>query len=147
MATCSLSDVGVRGGAPAHIAGAMGISPKCLKTGIDGYTAAGEESILVSAFAAHAHQQCPVRRPTLAVEWNRGPSYAVMPREELSTHWRWVIEWNDVHVGAVTFRVLDQAAFYSGVEVCGALTALPSTCAPDGPARRRSTRDDHRPPQ
>jgi hypothetical protein len=51
----------------------------------------------------------PFAVPTVAIDWTRRPAYAVVPRQELSRDRSRLIRWLDLHMGPVTFQVLDQA--------------------------------------
>lgn len=55
--------------------------------------------------------------PTVAIDWTRRPAYAVVPRQELSRDRARQLRWLDVHMGPVTFQVLDQAGCVSTVEL------------------------------
>lgn len=51
----------------------------------------------------------PFALPTVAIDWLRRPTYAVVPRQGLSRDRSRQIRWLDLHMGPVTFQVLDQA--------------------------------------
>jgi hypothetical protein len=71
----------------------------------------------------------PFALPTVAIDWIRRPAYAVVPRQELSRDKSRQVRWLDLHMGPVTFQVLDQAgclgavallrsAHQTAIEVC-----------------------------
>lgn len=53
--------------------------------------------------------------PTVAIDWMRRPAYAVVPRQEPSRDRTRELRWLDLHMGPVTFQVLDQAGALSAV--------------------------------
>ncbi|WP_232076819.1 hypothetical protein [Mycobacterium gallinarum] len=59
----------------------------------------------------------PFALPTVAIDWMRRPAYAVVPRQELSRDRARQLRWLDLHMGPVTFQILDQAGGISAVEL------------------------------
>lgn len=59
----------------------------------------------------------PFALPTVAIDWTRRPAYAVVPRQELSRDRSRQVKWLDLHMGPVTFQILDQAGCLSAVEL------------------------------
>lgn len=57
----------------------------------------------------------PFALPTVAIDWTRRPAYAVVPRQELSRDRSRQVRWLDLHMGPVTFQVLDQAGCLGAV--------------------------------
>jgi hypothetical protein len=57
----------------------------------------------------------PFALPTVAIDWTRRPAYAVVPRQELSRDHSRQLRWLDLHMGPVTFQVLDQAGCLGAV--------------------------------
>jgi len=57
----------------------------------------------------------PFALPTVAIDWTRRPAYAVVPRQELSRDKSRQQRWLDLHMGPVTFQVLDQAGCLGAV--------------------------------
>ena len=57
----------------------------------------------------------PFALPTVAIDWTRRPAYAVVPRQELSRDRSRQLRWLDLHMGPVTFQVLDQAGCLGAV--------------------------------
>jgi hypothetical protein len=90
----------------------------------------------------------PFAVPTVAIDWMRRPAYAVVPRQELSRDRTRQIRWLDVHLGPVTFQILDQDGAVSAVDL---LTKAHRTAAQvflDGPDFAADPRDrDYTPPQ
>ena len=87
-------------------------------------------------------------QPTIAIEWTRRPSYAVMPRSTMAPDKSRTLRWTDVYMGPVTFQVLDRAAFHSAVEVLQLAHNITVAVCPDGPRFAADpTADDYRPTQ
>ncbi len=59
----------------------------------------------------------PFAMPTVAIDWMRRPAYAVVPRQELSRDRARQLRWLDLHMGPVTFQILDQAGGIGAVEL------------------------------
>lgn len=59
----------------------------------------------------------PFALPTVAIDWTRRPAYAVVPRQELSRDRSRRQRWLDLHMGPVTFQVLDQEGCRGAVEL------------------------------
>ena len=57
----------------------------------------------------------PFALPTVAIDWTRRPAYAVVPRQELSRDRSRQLRWLDLHMGPVTFQMLDQAGCLGAV--------------------------------
>lgn len=90
----------------------------------------------------------PFAVPTVAIDWMRRPAYAVVPRQELSRDRTRQIRWLDLHLGPVTFQILDQDGAVSAVDL---LTKAHRTAARvflDGPDFAADPRDrDYAPPK
>ncbi|WP_235718656.1 hypothetical protein [Mycolicibacterium goodii] len=77
----------------------------------------------------------------MAIDWMRRPAYAVVPRQELSRDRTRQIRWLDLHMGPVTFQILDQDGAVSAVDL---LTTAHRTAAQvflDGPDFAGDPRD------
>lgn len=59
----------------------------------------------------------PFALPTVAIDWTRRPAYAVVPRQELSRDGSRQLRWLDLHMGPVTFQILDQAGCGGAVQL------------------------------
>jgi hypothetical protein len=57
--------------------------------------------------------QDPYGRPTIAVDWTSRPSYAVIPQSRHVEDKRLTLHWTDVHMGPITWQILDRTAFDS----------------------------------
>jgi hypothetical protein len=57
----------------------------------------------------------PFALPTVAIDWTRRPAYAVVPRQELARDGSRQVRWLDLHMGPVTFQILDQAGCLGAV--------------------------------
>ena len=57
----------------------------------------------------------PFALPTVAIDWTRRPAYAVVPRQELARDRSRQVRWLDLHMGPVTFQLLDQAGCLGAV--------------------------------
>lgn len=57
----------------------------------------------------------PFARATVSIDWTRRPAYAVVPRQELAKNKAREIRWLDLHMGPVTFQILDQTGCLSAI--------------------------------
>lgn len=93
-----------------------------------------------------AHE--PFVQQTIALDWTRRATYAVVPREELARDRRRTIRWIDIHCGPCTWQVLDRAGYDSAVELLRRAHSTAVHVFADGPAFGTDpTRDDFQPPQ
>lgn len=90
----------------------------------------------------------PFAQQTIALDWTRRATYAVVAREELARDRRRMIRWIDIHCGPCTWQILDQDGYQSAV---GLLRRAHSTAIhvfPDGATFSTDpTHDDYQPPQ
>lgn len=90
----------------------------------------------------------PFAQQTIALDWTRRATYAVVAREELARDRRRMIRWIDVHVGPCTFQILDQAGYQSAVGLLRRAHSTGIHVFTDGATFDADpTRDDYRPPQ
>lgn len=90
----------------------------------------------------------PFAVPTVAIDWMRRPAYAVVPRQELSRDRSRQIRWLDLHMGPVTFQILDQAGGVSAVELLTMAYRTGVQVFLDGPAFADDPSDpDYAPPK
>ncbi len=89
----------------------------------------------------------PFAVPTVAIDWMRRPAYAVVPRQELSRDRGRQLRWLDLHMGPITFQVLDQAGAVSTVELLTTAHRTGVQVFLDGPDFAADPRDrDYTPP-
>jgi hypothetical protein len=85
---------------------------------------------------------------TLALDWTRRVSYAVVTREELSRDKRRMFRWLDLHMGPVTWQILDQEGYKSALEILRRAHKTATHIFLDGPKFRADpTRADYQPPK
>jgi hypothetical protein len=90
----------------------------------------------------------PGVQQTLSLDWTRRAPYAVVPREELSADKRRVIRWIDIHMGPVTWQILDQEGYKSALDILRLAHKTAVHVFNDGRKFRADpTRDDYTPPQ
>jgi len=112
---------------------------------LEGFSAARNTLMWVPAEVRPAEPD-PYDQPTIAVEWTRRPSYAVMPREKVAIDKRTKLMWTDIYMGPLTFQVLDRAAFHSATELLReAHRTTVAVCLDGGKFRADPTRDDYEP--
>jgi len=90
----------------------------------------------------------PFAVPTTAIDWMRRPAYAVVPRQELSRDRTRQIRWLDLHLGPITFQILDQDGAVSAVDLLTKAHRTATQVFLDGPDFAADPRDqDYPPPQ
>lgn len=75
----------------------------------------------------------PFAVPTVAIDWSRRPAYAVVPRQELSRDRARQLRWLDLHMGPVTFQILDQAGCAGTVDLLRTAHRTATQVFLDGP--------------
>ncbi len=55
----------------------------------------------------------PYGQPTIAVDWTSRPNYAAIPQTRVTDDQRRTLRWTDVHMGPLTWQILDRAAFHA----------------------------------
>lgn len=89
----------------------------------------------------------PFALPTVAIDWTRRPAYAVVPRQELSRDRARELRWLDLHMGPVTFQVLDHAGCLGAVALLRSAHRTGIKVFLDGPRFAKDpTRSDYTPP-
>ncbi len=93
------------------------LSAQAIQGVLEGFSAAREAMALIPRQipAPAATVSDPFALPTVAIDWMRRPGYAVVPRQELSRDRTRQIRWLDLHMGPVTFQILDQAGCLGAV--------------------------------
>jgi hypothetical protein len=90
----------------------------------------------------------PFAHQTLALDWTRRVSYAIVAREELSRDKLRLLRWLDIFMGPVTCQILDQTGYRSALEILRRAHATATHVFLDGSKFRADpTRDDYRPPK
>lgn len=90
----------------------------------------------------------PFAYQALALTWKYRPTYAVVPRQELSSDKRRTIRWIDIHMGPVTWQILDQAGYRSALEILRRAHSTAISEFSDGEQFKADpTSDDYTPPQ
>ncbi len=86
--------------------------------------------------------------PTVAIDWNRRPAYAVVPRQELSRNRARQLKWLDLHMGPVTFQILDQIGCAGTVDLLRTAHRTAIQVFLDGPEYAKDPTDsDYQPPK
>lgn len=89
----------------------------------------------------------PFALSAVAIDWTRRPAYAVVPRQELSRDRARQLKWLDLHMGPVTFQILDQAGCAGAVDLLQAAHCTAIQVFQDGPEHAQDpTEDDYAPP-
>jgi hypothetical protein len=93
------------------------LSAQAIQGVLEGFSAARETMALIPRqIPAPAPTVAdPFALPTVAIDWTRRPAYAVVPRQELSRDRSLQVRWLDLHMGPVTFQILDQAGCVGAV--------------------------------
>ena len=90
----------------------------------------------------------PYGQPTIAVDWTSRPNYAAIPQSRVTDDQRRTLRWTDVHMGPLTWQILDRAAFHALTSILRDVhrTAV-VVCLDGGKYRADPTADDHVPTQ
>jgi hypothetical protein len=89
----------------------------------------------------------PFALPTVAIDWTRRPAYAVVPRQELARDRSRQVRWLDLHMGPVTFQLLDQAGCLGAVALLRTAHFTAIQVFLDGPQFDKDpTENDYTPP-
>ncbi len=75
----------------------------------------------------------PFAHSTVSIDWTRRPSYAVVPRQELAKNRAREIRWLDLHMGPVTFQILDQEGCLSATALLRTAHLTAAQVCLDGP--------------
>jgi hypothetical protein len=116
---------------------------------LEGFSAARSAMTLIPRQipAAPPAAADPFALPTVAIDWTRRPAYAVVPRQELSRDRKRQLKWLDLHMGPVTFQILDQAGCVGAVEILQAAHHTATRVFLDGPEHAQDpTENDYTPP-
>jgi hypothetical protein len=116
---------------------------------LEGFSAARSAMTLIPRQipAAPPDTADPFALPTVAIDWMRRPAYAVVPRQELSRDRSRQLRWLDLHMGPVTFQILDQAGCLGGVTLLRTAHRMATKVFLDGPRFKQDpTRSDYTPP-
>lgn len=89
----------------------------------------------------------PYGQPAVAVEWTHRPNYAVIPQSRMSDAHRRTLAWFDLHMGPITWQVLDRTAYHSLAAVLAEVHRTAVAVCLDGPDHSADpTSDDYTPP-
>ncbi|MDP7707452.1 hypothetical protein [Mycobacterium sp. TY815] len=90
----------------------------------------------------------PFAVQTIALDWTRGVSYAVLAREELARDRTRTLRWIDLHCGPCTWQILDQEGYASALELLRRAHRTAVHVFADGSTHSDDpTLDDYRPRQ
>lgn len=103
-----------------------------------------------TAAAPHPAAPTPALEPfaaqTIALDWTRRASYAVVARDELARDRRRQLHWIDIHCGPCTWQILDQDGYHSAVDLLRRAHSTAVHVFTDGPRFSADpTLDDYRP--
>lgn len=88
----------------------------------------------------------PFAAQTIALDWTRRASYAVLARDELARDRRRQLNWIDIHCGPCTWQILDQDGYHSAVDLLRRAHSTAVHVFTDGPRFSADpTLDDYRP--
>ena len=118
------------------------LSAQAIQGVLEGFSAARSAMTLIPRQipAPPSRRADPFALPTVAIDWTRRPAYAVVPRQELSRDRSRQLRWLDLHMGPVTFQILDQAGCVGAV---AASPYRPPHRDPGLPGRPRSRPGPH----
>lgn len=88
----------------------------------------------------------PFAAQTIALDWTRRASYAVLARDELARDRRRQLNWIDIHCGPCTWQILDRDGYHSAVDLLRRAHSTAVHVFTDGPRFSADpTLDDYRP--
>jgi hypothetical protein len=67
--------------------------------------------------AAPPPPQTPCALPTLAIDWTRRPTYAVLPQAGPNRIKTAIVHWVDLHTGPITWQIRDQIGLTSTLDL------------------------------
>ncbi|WP_327139287.1 hypothetical protein [Nocardia sp. NBC_01327] len=84
---------------------------------------------------------------TLALTWTWPTDYAVVHRSAYNQTWKRTVHWVDLHMGPVTFQILDHTGYHAAVELLrDAHRTAVVVCSDGGRWRADPTRPDYQRP-
>ena len=90
----------------------------------------------------------PFAPTTLAVDWTRRPTYAVVPQSGPSKSGGNILNWVDLYTGPLTWRIRDHAGLRSTIELLAKAHKTAIAVCPDGDRYSADpTTDDHKRPE
>ncbi|MGY4646249.1 hypothetical protein [Mycobacterium sp. URHB0021] len=90
----------------------------------------------------------PYGQPTIAVDWTSRPNYAAIPQSRVTDDQRRTLRWTDVHMGPLTWQILDRAAFHALTSILRDVHRTAIVVCLDGSKHRADpTADDYVPTQ
>jgi|JI10StandDraft_1071094.scaffolds.fasta_scaffold18126_10 hypothetical protein len=90
----------------------------------------------------------PYGQPTIAVDWTTRPNYAAIPQSRIADDQRHTLRWTELHMGPLTWQILDRAAFHALTGILRDVHATASVVCLDGSKHRADpTADDYVPAQ
>ncbi|HEX7823656.1 MAG TPA: hypothetical protein VF477_02015 [Mycobacterium sp.] len=125
------------------------LSAQAVQGVLEGFSAAREAMALIPRQipAPASTVTDPFALPTVAIDWTRRPAYAVVPRQELSRDHSRQVRWLDLHMGPVTFQILDQTGCLGAVALLRTAHRTGVKVFLDGPRFKADpTRSDYTPP-
>lgn len=125
------------------------LSAQAIQGVLEGFSAAREAMALIPRQipAPTTNVADPFALPTVAIDWTRRPAYAVVPRQEVSRDGSRQVRWLDLHMGPVTFQILDQAGCRGAVALLRTAHHTAIQVFLDGPDHAQdATASDYTPP-
>ena len=124
------------------------LSTQAIQGVLEGFATARSAMVLIPRqIPAPAPHAATFALPHVAIDCMRRPAYAVVPRQELSRDRSRQIRWLDLHMGPVTFQVLDQAGCLGAVALLRNAHRTGIRVFADGPQFAKDpTRSDYTPP-
>jgi hypothetical protein len=122
------------------------------------FLSAAAASTVLEGFAAvrpllmHVDNTAPVQEPptgtyavpALALTWTWPTDYAVVHRNSYSQTWKRTLHWVDLHMGPVTWQIIDHTGYHSAIELLReAHRTAVAVCADGGTWRADPTNPDY----
>lgn len=86
--------------------------------------------------------------PTLSLAWTWPTDYAVVHRNAYSKTWKRTLHWVDLHMGPVTWQILDHVGYHAALELLRqAHRTAVAVCLDGGKWRADPTNPDYKRPQ
>jgi hypothetical protein len=84
----------------------------------------------------------PYGQPAVAIEWTNRPQYAAIAQSRVLDDQRRTLRWTDIHMGPLTWQLLDHRAFHTLVTILRDTHRTAVAVCLDGDAHRTDPTDD-----
>lgn len=123
------------------------LSAAAAATVLEGFAAARTLLMDVDKVAPLSEQGDDVAVPTIALAWTWPTPYAAVKRQAYSNAQRRTVHWVEVHMGPITWQILDTVGYNAALELLReAHRTAVAVCLDGGKWRADPTKDDYKRP-